>query len=60
VARALAVIGFAVTALAIVLACVPAADEPNKILAAAKVVGASAALIAVGAGVYWRGTRPGA
>ena len=43
--------------LAIVLACVPSADEPNKVLAAAKVVGASATIIALGAGVYWRGAR---
>ena len=57
VARALAVLGFAITALAIVLACVPAADEPNKLFAAAKVVGASATLVAIGGGVYWWGAR---
>ena len=43
--------------LAIVLACVPPADEPDKLLTAVKIVGASAALIAVGAGVYCWGTR---
>jgi len=40
-----------------VLACVPAADEPNKLFAAAKVVGASATLVAIGGGVYWWGAR---
>jgi hypothetical protein len=49
--------GFAVSALAIVLACVPAAGEPNKVFAVTKIVGASAAIIAVGAGVYWWGQR---
>jgi len=57
VARALAVLGFTVSALAIVLACVPAADEPHKVFAVAKVVGASAAIIAIGAVVYWWGAR---
>jgi len=57
VARLLACMGFAVSALAIVLACVPAAGEPNKVFAVTKIVGASAAIIAVGAGVYWWGQR---
>ena len=57
VARITAVLGFSVTALAIVLACIPAAGEPNKALAVVKVVGASATMIAVGAGVYWWGAR---
>jgi amino acid transporter len=50
-------IGFLTTAIAIVLACVPAADEPNKTLAVVKIVGLSVALIAVGAIVYLVGRR---
>jgi amino acid transporter len=57
VAIALASIGFAVTALSIVLACIPPDDEPNKMLAVAKVVGASLALVGVGAIVYLLGRR---
>jgi hypothetical protein len=57
VARVLACMGFTVSALAIVLACVPVPDEPNKVLAAVKVVGASSVIIAIGAGVYWWGRR---
>jgi hypothetical protein len=51
-AAALAGIGFVITALSIVLACVPAPDEPNKALAIAKTVGLSAVLLVIGAGVY--------
>jgi amino acid transporter len=50
-------VGFLTTAVAIVLACVPAADEPNKELAVLKIVGLSAALIAIGAIVYLVGSR---
>ena len=57
VAIALAIVGFAVTALSIVLACIPPDDEPNKTLAVVKVVGASLLLVAVGAVVYWSGRR---
>lgn len=57
VAIALAAIGFAVTLLSIVLACIPPDDEPNKMLAVVKVVGASAALVLVGAVVYMLGRR---
>ena len=57
VAIALATIGFAVTLLSIVLACIPPDDEPNKVLAVVKVVGASAALVLVGAVVYMLGRR---
>jgi amino acid transporter len=52
---ALAGIGFVITALSIVLACVPAPDEPNKALAIAKTVGLSAVLLVIGAGVYVAG-----
>jgi hypothetical protein len=54
-AIALASIGFLVTAISIVLACIPPDEEPNKLLAVVKVVGASAALVAAGAIVYVAG-----
>jgi amino acid transporter len=57
VAIALASLGFVVTAIAIVLACVPADEEPNKLLAVVKVVGSSVAMVAVGAAVYYIGRR---
>jgi amino acid transporter len=57
VATALASLGFVVTAISIVLACVPPDEEPNKALAVVKVVGSSAALIAIGAIVYFIGRR---
>ena len=53
----LAVTGFIVTAVSIVLACIPPDDEPNKMLAVVKVVGSSAVLVAIGAVVYWLGRR---
>ena len=56
-AVALASLGFVVTAVSIVLACIPADDEPNKMLAVVKVVGASVALVAIGAAVYVAGKR---
>jgi glutamate:GABA antiporter len=55
VATILGGLGFLTTAIAIVLACIPAAEEPNKPLAVAKIVGLSAALLAVGALVYMAG-----
>jgi glutamate:GABA antiporter len=57
VARVLASLGFLISAIAIVLACVPADDEPNKMLAVVKVVGSSAALVAIGAMIYFGGRR---
>lgn len=57
VARVLASLGFLISAIAIVLACVPADDEPNKMLAIVKVVGSSAALVAIGAMIYFGGRR---
>jgi amino acid transporter len=57
VATLFGVIGFLTTAVAIVLACIPAADEPNKELAIVKIVGLSAALLAIGAIVYFAGRR---
>jgi glutamate:GABA antiporter len=57
VAILLAVTGFIVTAVSIVLACVPPDEEPNKTLAVVKVVGSSAILVGAGAVVYWLGRR---
>jgi amino acid transporter len=59
VATALALVGFLVTALSIVLAAVPADDEPNKMLAIVKVVGLTIALVAAGGAVYLLGRRRG-
>jgi amino acid transporter len=56
-AIALAAIGFVVTAISIVLACVPPDDEPNKMLAVVKVVGSSLVLVGIGTVVYLLGRR---
>ena len=55
----LATTGFIVTAVSIVLACIPPDEEPHKMLAVVKVVGSSAVLVAAGALVYWLGQRRG-
>jgi amino acid transporter len=57
VAIPLASIGFIVTAVSIVLACIPPDVEPNKTLAVVKVVGLSLVLIGIGAIVYLLGRR---
>jgi amino acid transporter len=57
VAIALAAIGFAVTAISIVLSCIPGDDEPDKVFFVVKVVGSSLALIAIGVVVYALGRR---
>jgi amino acid transporter len=57
VAKVLASLGFLVSAIAIVLACVPADDEPYKMIAVVKVVGSSVALVAIGAMIYFVGKR---
>jgi amino acid transporter len=53
----LASLGFSVTAGSIVLAVVPANDEPHKALAVAKVVGLTSLMVALGALVYFRGKQ---
>lgn len=55
VATLLGGVGFVTTAVAIVLACVPSADEPNALLAVSKIVGLSIVTLALGALVYWWG-----
>jgi glutamate:GABA antiporter len=57
VAVALAVIGFIVTAVSIVLACIPPDEEPNKMFAVVKVVGLSLVLVAIGVVVYLLGRK---
>jgi amino acid transporter len=57
VAITLAAMGFLTTVAAIVLACVPSDDEPNKMLAVVKIVGASIVLVAIGFGIYAAGRR---
>jgi amino acid transporter len=52
VAIALASVGVASTAMTIVLSAIPAADEPNKPLAIAKVVGGTVVLIGAGVAVF--------
>ncbi|HEX4487134.1 MAG TPA: APC family permease [Terriglobales bacterium] len=54
VALLVSCLGFATTLLTIGLSLVPAPEEPNKILAAAKVVGLTAVLLAGGAILYYR------
>jgi amino acid transporter len=46
------VAGFAVTALSIVLSCIPPADEPRKALRVALLVGGSVAFVAIGVVLY--------
>jgi amino acid transporter len=57
VAIALASLGFLTTAVSIVLACVPAADEANKPLAVLKIVGLSVVMLLIGAVVYFNGRK---
>jgi amino acid transporter len=57
VAKVLAGLGFLVTLVSIVLACIPANDDPNKTLAVIKIVGGSAMLVATGSLIYYLGKR---
>ena len=55
VAVALASLGLAVTTVSIILALIPAPDEPNKLLAVTKVAGLTILLVAGGSLVYFLG-----
>jgi amino acid transporter len=55
--KLLPALGFLMTLAAMVLACVPADDDPNKALAVIKIVGGSVVLVAIGAIIYNLGTR---
>jgi len=57
VSLALALIGLTTTLVALVLAAMPAADEANKPLALAKIIGLTAVLLGAGAAVYRAGRR---
>ncbi len=57
VATLVAAVGFIVTAVSIVLACVPPDEEPDKMFAIVKVVGSSLVLVGIGAVVYLLGRR---
>jgi amino acid transporter len=57
VAVAMGVLGFLVTALGIVLSCVPTADEANKALAVGKIVGTTVVLLVVGTLIYLSARR---
>ncbi len=51
----LAIFGLLTTIISSVLACIPPADEPHKLLAVGKVIVSSALMVGVGAVVYWIG-----
>jgi amino acid transporter len=57
VAKLFGVLGFLVSVAAIVLACVPGDDDPNKTLAVVKIVGGSAVLLAIGVVIYFMGKQ---
>jgi amino acid transporter len=57
VAKLFGVMGSLVSVAAIVLACVPADDDPNKTLAVVKIVGGSAVMVIIGAIIYFMGKR---
>jgi amino acid transporter len=50
-------LGFLTTAISIVLAAIPAEDDPNKLLALTKTIGLTALMIGIGAVLYWRARR---
>lgn len=56
-ATGLAALGLVTTWVSIVLALIPAADEPHKVLAVTKVAGLTLLLLACGTLVYLRGKR---
>jgi len=55
VAILLAILGLLTTITSSVLACIPPAEEPNKLFAVVKLLGSSALMVAVGAVIYWLG-----
>ena len=52
VAIALGLVGFVATGATIVLSLIPGADQPNKVLAVVKVVGATLVQLGVGIGIF--------
>ena len=57
VGRVVAIVGLLVAASAIILSLVPSSDEPHTVLAVAKAVGITIALLGVGAWIYWAGKK---
>ena len=57
VAKLVATIGFITTAATIALSLIPQPDEPNKLLAVFKIVGATGALVLVGVWIFLAGKR---
>ena len=57
VAICLAVLGLLTTAISSILACIPPADEPNKLFAVSKIIGSSALMVAIGVVIYWLGKK---
>lgn len=57
VALIVAVLGFCTTSLTIALSLIPAADEPNKLLAVVKVVASTGLVLLTGVVLYWLGKR---
>jgi amino acid transporter len=60
VARLVATVGFLTTVMTIALSLIPQPDEPNKPLALFKIVGGTAGLVLLGAGIYFIGKRKAA
>jgi glutamate:GABA antiporter len=60
VAIFLAILGLLTTIISSVLACIPPAEEPNKLLAVIKLIGSSAIMVGIGAVIYWLGKRKSA
>lgn len=57
VALLLSVVGLVSTAVTIVLSVIPAAEEPDKPLAVAKVLVSTVVLVGAGVAVFWMGTK---
>ena len=50
-------LGLLTTAISIVLACIPAQDDPNKLLTLSKTIGLTIVMLGVGAVLFWSGRR---
>ena len=50
-------LGFLTTTISIVLAAIPASDDPNKVLAVSKTIGLTVLMLGIGSAIYWSGQR---
>jgi glutamate:GABA antiporter len=57
VATIVAIVGFLTTSFTIILSLIPQPDEPNKLLAVIKIVGATGIVLLVGVVIYWFGKK---